>query len=253
MVAPGRERLRRVCRAAPDPEAVQRVEHEVALAHRVQLARVARPAPRRRSAPWPRRRRRAAPGRHAGRPGTATCSRSSPRAGGITWQWMRNAVPSWSTSPVSIGRVGGNGARPPWRPNPSESSASISERDLVRLRLDAQVHHVLAGQARDGGAADVLHDGARAAPTRSGGRARGRRRPCADPTGGTRTGGARRDGWAGPTSRASVAATLAGTCASATRLRTGTSRATHRAGPAGRTRTAVILEPCCRADPDRTA
>ena len=43
MVEPGRQRRRRVRGARADSQAVQRVDHEVALAHRVQLTRVARP------------------------------------------------------------------------------------------------------------------------------------------------------------------------------------------------------------------
>jgi hypothetical protein len=55
----------------------------------------------------------------------ATSSASSPRAGGMTWRWIRYGEPSWSTVPVNIGRVGGNGAMPPWRPKPSDRSASL--------------------------------------------------------------------------------------------------------------------------------
>ena len=68
--------------------------------------------------------RSAASARSASR--KARSSASSPRAGGITWRWIRYVRPSWRTAPVNIGRVGGNGAMPPWRPKPRLRTASLT-------------------------------------------------------------------------------------------------------------------------------
>ncbi len=156
----GRERRRRVGRTPADPEAVQRIDHEVALAQRVQLTRVARPG--------------LGHDPLLGR-GVGVAQR---RVGteGVPEPHLLAQLPAGRRHHVAVDAerraVVDHEAREhrPGRRERGEASLAAEpereqrldqERDLVRRRLDPQVHHVLAGQAGDGGAADVLHDGAR--------------------------------------------------------------------------------------------
>ena len=79
----------------------------------------------------------------------ASSSASSPRAGGMTWRWTRNDVPSWTTLPVSIGRVGGNGREPALR---ARSRARAARRLIAGMSSGsasiAEVDDVLARQSR---------------------------------------------------------------------------------------------------------
>ena len=105
---------------------------------------------------------------------------------------------------MSIGRVGGNGARPPWRPNPSESSASVSGGISSGSASMPRSTTFLPGRP---GTAELPM-----CSTTVPGRADAIRRASSRATSTVRgshgvvrwAGDARRDGWAGPTSRASV-------------------------------------------------
>ncbi len=122
----GGERFQRVGRRPSQAHRVQRVLDEPALALGVDAVRHAR---RRIADDRPLGVRvgvAKVPGRHGARRGTPAARPSSRRAGGITWRWTRNGVPSWSTWPMSIGRVGGKNVSPPWRPNPSDRAASVT-------------------------------------------------------------------------------------------------------------------------------
>ena len=155
-----REGRRRVGRTPPDPEAVQRIDHEVALAQRVQLTRVALPglghdpllgrgvgiAERRVGA-------EGVPEQHL------LAQLPAGRRHHVAVDAERRAVVVHETGEHRPGRRERGEA--PLAAEPEREQRVDQERDLVRRRLDPEVHDVLAGQAGDGGAADVLHDGAR--------------------------------------------------------------------------------------------
>ena len=154
-----REGRRRVGGTPADPEAVQRIDHEVALAQRVQLARVALPG--------------LGHDPLLGR-GVGIAERRV-GAKGVPEQHLLAQLPAGRRHHVAVDAVRRafvvheTGQHRPGRRERGETSLAAEPereqrldqgRDLVRHRLDPQVHDVLAGQARDGGAADVLHDGA---------------------------------------------------------------------------------------------
>ena len=199
-----------VRRRAADPGPVQRVEDEVGLARRVQLVQPA-------------------VGRLVDDPPLGLGVRLAQR--GVRAQRLAERdelgeLPAGrrhdvEVDPVRLARRGLDRAgehRPGRRERGDAALAAEAERqervgdrrDVVRVRLDAEVEDVLARQPRHRRAADVLDDRPRARPRRRAARRRGRPRAPPGPTGGTPPAAARTGGSGDRTSRRSVGRVIDG-------------------------------------------
>ena len=193
-----RHRRGAVGRWLPDAEPVQRVEDEPALARRVQAVGL---AVRCRVDDPPLRL------------GVRVAERVV-RAQGLAERDELGQLPAGRGHDVEMDRVrapvvddGAREHRPRRRERGDALLAAEAERedpladrgDVVRVRLDAEVHEVLARESRHRRGSDVLHHRRSSRRTRRAVRPRARPPGSRDPTGGRPPAGARTGGWAGRT------------------------------------------------------